>query len=355
MPPHPLATLASQPPVDPLETTPQYVVLSSYPLGWQGMNAWRKQAPPHALALPPLTQRQVVLQLNAGPRLRQEHDGHRHEGGWHRGDILIVRAGQPSQWEMAGTVDNLHRDVDPNFLQRVALEVGAMNPDRVALRDVFQGRDPAIVAIGHTLLRELTTVSLGGRLYAESVAQQLAVHLLRTYCTQAPRPHPAKGGLSRPKLRCALEYLQTHLDEETSLVDLAQLLDRSRYHVVKMFKQSTGVTPPQYLLDCRIHSAAEVLKHPQCSIAAIALRGGFATPSHFPYHFHKRTGTTPQAYRQAHCPHGAPSASLGLGPRGWVRRRPALHPQRCAQGHVCRAQLPTQFQDSPRQCATARV
>jgi AraC family transcriptional regulator len=140
------------------------------------------------------------------------------------------------------------------------------------------------------------------------LAQQLAVHLLRTYCTQAPRPQPAKGGLSRPKLRRALEYLQTHLDEETSLADLAQLLDLSRYHVVKMFKQSTGVTPHQYLLDCRIHYAAELLKHPQCSIAEIALRVGFATPSHFTYHFHKRTGTTPQAYRQAHCPHGAPSA-----------------------------------------------
>jgi hypothetical protein len=162
MPTHPLATLASQPPIEPLETTPQYVVLSSCPLGWQGLNAWRKQAPPHALALPPLTQHQVVIQLNAGPRLLQEYDGHRSAGGWHRGDILIVRAGQPSQWQMAGAVDNLHIDVDSSFLQRVALEVGAMNPDRVELRDVFQGRDPEIVAIGHKLLRELTTASLGG-------------------------------------------------------------------------------------------------------------------------------------------------------------------------------------------------
>jgi AraC family transcriptional regulator len=305
MPTHPLATLASQPPIEPLETTPQYVVLSSYPLGWQGLNAWRKQAPPHALALPPLTQHQVVIQLNAGPRLLQEHDGHRSAGGWHRGDILIVRAGQPSQWQMAGAVDNLHIDVDSSFLQRVALEVGAMNPDRVELRDVFQGRDPEIVAIGHKLLRELTTASLGGRLYAESVAQQLAIHLLRTYCTQSPRPHHSKGGLSRAKLRCALEYLQTHLDEGASLTELAQLLGLSRYHVVKMFKQSTGVTPHQYLLDCRLHHAEGLLTNPQLSIAEIAVRVGFATPSHFTYHFHKRTGTTPQAYRQAQGPHRA--------------------------------------------------
>jgi AraC family transcriptional regulator len=194
MPTHTLTTLASQPPIDPLETTPQYVVLSSYPLGWQGMNAWRKQAPPHAIAVPPLTKHSVLIQLNAGPRLLAEHDGHRYEGGWHRGDILIFRAGQPSQWQMAGAVDNLHIDVDLSFLQRVALEGCAMNPDRVELRDVFQGRDSEIVAIGHKLLRELTTVNLGGRLYAESLAQQLAVHLLRTYCTQPSRPQPFKGG-----------------------------------------------------------------------------------------------------------------------------------------------------------------
>jgi len=209
---------------------------------------------------------------------------------------------------MAGAVDNLHIDVEPSFLQRVALEVGGMNPDRVELRDVFQGRDPEIAAIGHKLLRELTTVSLGGRLYAESVAQQLAVHLLRTYCTQSPRPQPSKGGLSGAKLRCVLEYLQTHLDKETSLTELAQLLDLSRYHFLKMFKQSTGFTPHQYLLECRIQHAAVLLQNPQFSVAEIAVRVGFATPSHFTYHFHKRMGATPKAYRQAQCPHCARSA-----------------------------------------------
>jgi AraC family transcriptional regulator len=209
---------------------------------------------------------------------------------------------------MAGAVDNLHIDVEPSFLQRVALEVGGMNPDRVELRDVLQGRDPEIVAIGHKLLRELTTVSLGGLLYAESLAQQLAVHLLRTYCTQSPRPQPAKGGLARAKLRCALEYLQTHLAEAISLTELAQLLGLSRYHFLKMFKQSTGVTPYQYLLECRIHHAEGLLKNPTFSIADIALRVGFATPSHFTYHFHKRTGTTPKAYRQVQGPHRVSSA-----------------------------------------------
>jgi hypothetical protein len=105
MPTHTLATFASQPPIEPLETTPQYVVLSSYPLGWQGMNAWRK----HAVALPPLTQHQVLVQLNAGPRLLGEHDGDRYEGGWHRGDILTFRAGQPSQWQMANVLAPPHR------------------------------------------------------------------------------------------------------------------------------------------------------------------------------------------------------------------------------------------------------
>jgi AraC family transcriptional regulator len=72
-----------------------------------------------------------------------------------------------------------------------------------------------------------------------------------------------------------------------------------------MFKQSTGFTPHQYILARRIQHAEVLLKNPKFSIAEIALRVGFATPSHFTYHFHKRTGTTPQAYRKAQCPHRA--------------------------------------------------
>src|SRR5712691_1388878 len=209
------------PPMAPQEAVPaSSVICSSALLGWHGIIVWRRQSPPTTVVLPPLSMHEVVLQLRAGPRLLQDRDGRRHAGPWRKGDILLVPAGGPSVWTMEGAVDNLHLSLDPGFVERLALEACGMPAEPIEIRDVCTGRDPEVAWIGDRLLWELTTAGLGGQLYAESLATQLALHLLRTYSVRQPRLCHHMGGLPPHKLRLVLEYMQDHLDQPLALADL---------------------------------------------------------------------------------------------------------------------------------------
>lgn len=73
-----------------------------------------------------------------------------------------------------------------NFIQDVARETLAMNPDQIELRPEFRTRDPQIEAIATILLAELKS-DHGTRLYLDSLANVLAVHLLRQYAVSQSR------------------------------------------------------------------------------------------------------------------------------------------------------------------------
>jgi Transcriptional regulator containing an amidase domain and an AraC-type DNA-binding HTH domain len=81
------------------------------------------------------------------------------------------------------------------------------------------------------------------------------------------------------------------------LSELANLVKISSYHFSRMFKQSTGVTPHQYVTQCRIEKAKQLLKKPDLSIKYISQQVGFHDQSHFSKTFCKIVGLTPKKYR----------------------------------------------------------
>lgn len=68
----------------------------------------------------------------------------------------------------------------------------------------------------------------------------LAAHILRHYSIQNLSLKEAVGGLPKSRLREVIDYIQTHLDRNLSLVDLAVLVQISPHHFARLFKQSTG-------------------------------------------------------------------------------------------------------------------
>jgi AraC family transcriptional regulator len=81
------------------------------------------------------------------------------------------------------------------------------------------------------------------------------------------------------------------------LAELANLVQMSPYYFSRLFKQSIGVTAHQYVIQCRIEKAKQLLKTQDLSLTYISQQVGFHDQSHFSKTFCKIVGLTPKKYR----------------------------------------------------------
>ena len=110
--------------------------------------------------------------------------------------------------------------------------------------------------------------------------------------------HPRiRGGLPPRALRRVREYIEAHLEETISIDALAGIVGLSKYHFARAFKQSEGLTPHDYLLQCRVRRAQELLANTDLPLSEIALASGFSDQSHCARRFRERVGVTPSSYR----------------------------------------------------------
>ncbi|AFY53326.1 DNA-binding domain-containing protein, AraC-type [Rivularia sp. PCC 7116] len=156
--------------------------------------------------------------------------------------------------------------------------------------------DPLIVHMGLALKNAIEANGLGSRLYADSMANALGIHLLSRYSTQKSNVKQHKGGLSKQQLKQVLNYMNEHLDRNLSLAELAAIVRLSSYHFAHLFKQSMGIPPHQYHIQCRIERAKELLRRGDMAIKDIAQVVGFSSQGHFTYHFKRLTGITPKNF-----------------------------------------------------------
>lgn len=273
-------------------------ILSSRNQGWEHILVEQFQHPSgegktcysddHTLCLSLVPRPIRFLQIK-GDKTYRSHYG--------KGDISITPAKMPffARWD--GDDDYMQIRIASCFIQRVANEALTLNPDQLELRPEFRIRDPHLESIAMLLLAELKQDNVGGRLYSESLANVLAVHLLRQYTTRKPRLTIYEGGLPERQLLYVLDYINEHLNQDIKLADLAALLNMSQFHFSHVFKQSIGMAPYQYLLQQRIERAKQLLKQTDQSIADIALLCGFNSHSHLSKQFRQITGMTPKVYR----------------------------------------------------------
>jgi AraC family transcriptional regulator len=134
------------------------------------------------------------------------------------------------------------------------------------------------------------------RLYAESMLDALTMHLLQHYSVQNYVLPSDRGGLAPAQLERVIDYIDTYLDRDLSLCELAQLGQLSPHYFSQLFKQSTGFSPHQYILRRRIDRGKQLLRQGGLSIAGVAKMVGFTDQSHFHRHFKRLEGITPKAF-----------------------------------------------------------
>ncbi|WP_440109106.1 bifunctional transcriptional activator/DNA repair enzyme AdaA [Paenibacillus sp. QZ-Y1] len=93
-------------------------------------------------------------------------------------------------------------------------------------------------------------------------------------------------------------YIEHHYGEPLTLDLLASVSHGSPYHLHRVFKRITGMTPVQYIQDKRITEAKRLLTGTQLHIAEVGRHVGISNPAYFISVFRKTTGRTPAIYRE---------------------------------------------------------
>lgn len=242
----------------------------------------------------------LFLSLAPRPvRLLHIQGGKTHSGLYGKGDLLITPAQMPifARWDSDDHY--LQIRLKAKFLHNVATETLTQDADQLELFPEFRTRNPQIEALGVMLLSEFEQGQVGNQLYVDSLANLLAVNLLRQHTTTQPKLPIYEGGLPQRQLLQVLDYVDAHLAHEIKLADLAQLLDMSQFHFSRLFKQSLGVSPYQYLLQQRVERAKLLLKQTDQSIMDIAMQCGFSSHSHLSKQFRQFMGMSPKVYRRS--------------------------------------------------------
>jgi AraC family transcriptional regulator len=293
--------------------TPQ-LYLSSAAAGWDGLVAQAFHEPPALEGWQATPDPDVTLVLFRGGAMHIEQRRAEGRSPWrgqtmHQGDMLLTQGGGESyevRWHSlsADPMQTLHMRVRADVFTDIAAEIAGCEPQRLEFGARARLQDPLLTQIGFAVWRELEEPSPVGKLYAQTAAQLLAVHLLRHYSATGPRTiipagRIASQTLTPRQMQRVIAYIQANLEQDLSLDALAQEVGFSPYYFARLFRRTTGESPHQLVVRLRSEHARRLLVETALPLAHIAQASGFANQSHLTRIFKQHYGLTPRAFRHA--------------------------------------------------------
>ena len=274
-------------------------VLSSVRLGWVGLEAARcREERVFELNPPAITHHWLVLFLRPPKELDLQYEGVKRSVPPPVGAISLVPAGSPARWRWSGRRDLLAIYLESGLVAQVAAEAFDLDPARLTVPPLDCVDLPHLRAAIEAVGAELTAGGAGGRLAAESLANVLAVHLIRHVLTPRRAARGRDGTLPRGRLRAVVEYIEEHLGAGPSLEQMAAVARLSAYHFARQFKATTGLPPHQFVIARRVERARELLQGgTDLCLAEVAADVGFSDQSQFSRHFKRALGVTPGQFQ----------------------------------------------------------
>jgi len=165
--------------------------------------------------------------------------------------VEFLPAGMPFAIRWQGPSDAIVLEVAPTLV------INVLGSERSEPQFRFwSSADDALLV--RTLLALADDVRAGfpsGSLYGDCLGASVVAQVVRN-CANMPEPLALnRMGLSPRRLRMVLDFVQDNLEGNLSLQRLAGLADMSLDGFIRVFKQSMGVPPHQYVLRKRVERA----------------------------------------------------------------------------------------------------
>lgn len=95
-----------------------------------------------------------------------------------------------------------------------------------------------------------------------------------------------------------LQYIHNNLYDDLNIDILSEVACITKFHLIRLFKRSFGVSPLQYINKKKMEKAQLLLLTGDQTVKELAFSLGFSSPAYFSRMFKQITGYTPQEYRR---------------------------------------------------------
>jgi AraC family transcriptional regulator len=281
---------------------PSRRLLSSEELGWRTMLARTYRDPGRAEQFSTAQSRDllIVLVVSGNYVIESRKKGRWHRANYHAGSIGVTAPGNVSvlRWRATSTqpIESLHLYLSAELLETTAAEFGGDGAWPRRLPDELSLDDPLVTAAAQAAGRALCAGA--PPLYADSIAQMLVTHMLYGSAASGAPVRSEPGTLGNTAIRRVTDYMHEHLHEDVRLDDLAAQANVSKYHLLRSFAKSMGLTPHRYLVHLRMGRAAELLRTTSYPVTQIAMACGYTSPGQFAAAFRRRYGVSPTQFRR---------------------------------------------------------
>jgi AraC family transcriptional regulator len=182
--------------------------------------------------------------------------------------------------------------ISRELLSDTAMSLG-LRQGQAQLAHKVVAADEVLRLLAQTLFADLRAGNPDGPLATEAIARALVCRLLL-------RDQRQRGQEQASPIARVRQHIDAHLAAALTLEQLADVAGMSLFHFCRVFRDSLGVTPHQYILARRMEQAKRLLwAGTGMSMLEVALACGFGSSSHFSAQFKRHTGRTPLQWQRA--------------------------------------------------------
>lgn len=255
------------------------------------------EAEPASMPTDKYEQHHIILNLREEPhRLENWRDGEHRDFIYHKNEIIVTPAGVASGWKWHVKTKCIIITLEPIKFEKFAqTELGILLSSG-QLKNSPQFLDEDITQSGIQLLEALQC-DLGSQVMFESFARIFLTKLILKYGLQEAEYEFSKS-FTAQDYKQVLDYIAVNYGKNILLEDMAAQASLSASHFSRLFKQTIGKSPYQFLMAYRVEQAKKMLNNPYKLMVDIAFSCGFSDQAHFSRVFKKIEGLTPKQYRK---------------------------------------------------------
>ena len=245
------------------------------------------------------SQHHILLNYREEPqRVENFRDGKHRDFTYCKDEIVVTPAGVRSGWRWHGKSRVIVVTLDPEKLERFAhFELGVLLTG-TQLRSRAQFKDPDICQAGWLLKEALESKEVGSDVMFESLARIFLIKLVRKYGDVPAENVDFSANFTVRHYKAVLDFVAENFGHPIGVEEMAKCAHKSPSHFSRLFKQTIGQSPHQFLMTYRLERALEMLAISDLAVSDIALKCGFSDQAHFSRSFKLAYDQSPTRYRK---------------------------------------------------------